>query len=316
MTTTDGPTRPAISVVVPTHNRSALVAQTLESILAQRDVDVQLIVVDDASTDDTRQVLEQYPAVQVVHQPYAMEQRRARNEGAQLASQPWIAFCDDDDLWSPVKLSRQVDALMRTTAEWCTCSSLSVDEHLNPVGGQRLRHSDTVRHLITKQNVVPGGGSGVVMSTAAFRDVGGFREDAKFVEDWDLWIRLSKRGDPVCVDELLLAQRQWAKSYSHQAFNEQFEAFADVVRRYAADTDHAKPRHLGDFEVRRRLLSEKRVAIVRDLPRILRNAPEDRIPVLAMMLVPDRVRRPLGMRQLGREDVRAAVKWLATFGKE
>ena len=94
-----------VSVVVPTRNRSALLPVTLRSVLAQRDVDVEVIVVDGASTDDTPAVLAALAdaRLRVVWQDAPDGAASARNRGAAEARGEWLAFVDDDDLWSQLK---------------------------------------------------------------------------------------------------------------------------------------------------------------------------------------------------------------------
>lgn len=100
-----------VSVVIPTYNRAHLLPQTLASILEQSTLPAEVIVVDDGSTDETEVLARSFrPPVK-----YARTENsgvcRARNVGASLATAPWIAFCDSDDLWHPEKLDSQVRLL-------------------------------------------------------------------------------------------------------------------------------------------------------------------------------------------------------------
>lgn len=298
----------AVTVVIPTRNRADLLAQTIESVLGQQQVNISVVVVDDASTDHTAEVLQRFPSISVVRQARPTEQRKARNDGAELVRTEWIAFCDDDDLWAPDKLRRQLDALQETNADWCTCSALFVDESLQPIGGQRLACTKDMAGRLIRQNVVPGGGSGVVVRTEVFRQVGGFRDDARYVEDWDLWIRLARRGAAANVDRLLVAQRQWSRSFSHMDIRGQYQAFMDVTRRYGGQAQ--KPRNAGYFEIRQRLRSGSRWRIWFDLPRILRASPEDLRWALIMLMLPGAALRRLDLRLVGLDDVATAESWL------
>ena len=97
-------------MVVPTHNRSRLLTTTLRSVLWQHDVDLEVIVVDDGSTDDTAQVVAGLgdPRIRRVHHPTPQGVSAARNRGIAEATSDWVAFVDDDDLWAPDKLTRQL----------------------------------------------------------------------------------------------------------------------------------------------------------------------------------------------------------------
>ena len=102
-----------VSVIIPTHDRCERLRLALRSALAQRGVDVEVIVVDDGSSDGTRAFVEglKDPRVRLVHNEVAMGESGARNRGISEAGRAWVAFLDDDDLWAPDKLASQLDAL-------------------------------------------------------------------------------------------------------------------------------------------------------------------------------------------------------------
>jgi hypothetical protein len=304
-----------VTVVVPTRNRSAILRQTLQSIAAQHDVTFTVVVVDDASTDDTPGVVAGMPDVRLIRHDHPTEQRIARNDGAAAATTPWLAFCDDDDLWAPTKLATQLAALARSGADWCTSSALHVDQGLIPIGGERLGDPAQIDRLIAGRNIVPGGGSGVVVRRSLFEAVGGFDDDARFAEDWDLWIRLARAGTATCVDGLLVAYRRWPQTYSHQAFDDQYASFQAVTDRAAANgsSPPVRPQRSSAFEARQRLATESRWAVARDLPRLVRQTPGDTIPILLMLGLPDSVLTELRLRRLGMADVARAEQWLAPY---
>jgi glycosyltransferase involved in cell wall biosynthesis len=97
-----------ISVVVPTFNRASLIKDTLDSILRQTLPPAEVIVVDDGSTDSTEATVAEYGSTVRYHRIENAGPSRARNVGALLTTQHWIAFCDSDDLWMPTKLERQM----------------------------------------------------------------------------------------------------------------------------------------------------------------------------------------------------------------
>src|SRR3954469_4879731 len=109
-----------VSVVVPTRNRSRLLAATLRSVLRQRAVDLEVIVVDEGSTDDTGAVIAglRDPRIRIVRHDVPRGVSRARNRGAEEARGDWVAFVDDDDLWAPDKLARQVQAALAAGRDW------------------------------------------------------------------------------------------------------------------------------------------------------------------------------------------------------
>lgn len=101
---------PKVSVVIPTHNRARMIMAAINDVLAQTLEDIEVIVVNDASTDDTASVLAQQvdPRVRVVTLPTNLRIAGARNAGMDAAAGEWIAFHDDDDQWDPTKLEAQL----------------------------------------------------------------------------------------------------------------------------------------------------------------------------------------------------------------
>src|SRR5688572_6566741 len=118
-----------VSVVVPTRNRSTLLMRTLRSVLRQQDVEFEVIVVDEASTDDTPAMLAALddPRVRVIRHEVPLWLAAARNRGAAEARGEWLAFVDDDDLWAPDKLVRQVHAAQDAGREWVYTGAVNFD---------------------------------------------------------------------------------------------------------------------------------------------------------------------------------------------
>src|SRR5512132_669045 len=104
---------PLVSVVIPSRDRSRLALLAIRSVRAQRDVDLEVILVDDGSSDGTDVLVESvfHSAVRLLRHDRPLGVATARNVGIAAARAPWIALLDDDDLWSPDKLKRQMDAL-------------------------------------------------------------------------------------------------------------------------------------------------------------------------------------------------------------
>src|ERR1044071_6101497 len=101
-----------VSVIVPTRNRSSLLSKTLRTVLRQQDVELEVIVVDEASTDGTAALLATLgdARVRVIHHDRPRGVSAARNHGADEARGEWLAFIDDDGLWAPDKLAQQINA--------------------------------------------------------------------------------------------------------------------------------------------------------------------------------------------------------------
>lgn len=199
--------RPELSVVVPTRNRIDLLAQTLYTVLAQQAVDLEVVVVDDASDDDTARWLAAHPdpRVRSVRLDTPAGVAGARNAGIDDARGRWVGFVDDDDLWMPGKLADQLAAAQATGASWAVGGAVVFSQ-----GPQLLQITPPPPRLADRlawRNTVPGGGSNVILTREALEKVGGFDGSISIVADWDLWIRLLETGPPATVDRAVVAYR-------------------------------------------------------------------------------------------------------------
>lgn len=197
------------SVILPTRNRRALLTTTLRSVLGQGDVELEVIVVDDASTDDTPEVLGALdePRVRVLRNEASVGPNAARNLGARAAEGRWVAFVDDDDLWAPDKLAAQLRAAEETGRDWAYAGSVNVNEQLEVVHGIPPPSPKHVVAEVRRYNPIPASASNVAILRTSFAAAGGFNDELRTCEEWDLWIRLADAGPPAWVPEPLVAYR-------------------------------------------------------------------------------------------------------------
>ncbi len=239
------------SVVVPTRNRRAVLLPVLATILGQRGIDLEVIVVDEGSDDGTSDAVGALgdDRVRLVRHDDAKGLPAARNAGLAVATGATVAFCDDDDLWAPTKLQRQLEAMSAARAVWSCTGAVEVDSQLKVVGWEPLPGGGIDRQGLLRRNLVPGGGSSVVVRTEVVVDLGGFDDTLRSAEDWDLWIRLAGITDPALVDLPLVGYRIWPASMSRDV--SRMDAAVGAVRaRYGApigetaesDREHARYR--------------------------------------------------------------------------
>jgi glycosyltransferase involved in cell wall biosynthesis len=200
-----------VSVIIPTFNRRAMVVEAIRSVLAQREVRFELIVVDDGSTDGTHDAVEETLENAPAPVRLIWTERRgvaaARNLGVEEAAAPLIAFLDSDDLWEPEKLSRQL-AHLRDHREYriSQCNELWIrnGRRVNP-GLRHLKHAgDIFVESLRTCLISP---SAVIMQTDLFRELGGFDETMTAAEDYDLWLRILLHYEAGLLAETLVTRR-------------------------------------------------------------------------------------------------------------
>jgi glycosyltransferase involved in cell wall biosynthesis len=182
----------------------------LVSALRQEAVAAEVIIVDDGSRRPVDAILSDWALdrVRVIRHPSSMGQMAARNAGIAAARAPWIALLDDDDLWAPNKLRRQLDAAAAAHAEFAFTAGVAIDRYGRvlysepaPPAGPNLH-----RQLLSSR-VVPYIASNVIATASLVERIGQFDTALQHLGDWDLVVRLSGAGVAVGVDEPLLAYR-------------------------------------------------------------------------------------------------------------
>lgn len=239
------PAVPEVTVVIPTRDRSTLVTtHALPSALAQEGVAFEVIVVDDGSSDGTAAAVASLadPRVRLLRHEAARGVSAARNTGIASARGEWLAFLDDDDLWSPGKLERQLAAARSEGASWTYARAIVVGANAEPLYSHPLPDGATIAEALESGNVVPGGPSNVVARTDLVREVGGFDETLGQGEDWDVWLRLARAGRPAVCDEVLVATLTHGE---RSIFRYRPDALADIERMLAKHRPVTRADRLG-----------------------------------------------------------------------
>lgn len=203
---------PSISVVIPTYNRAEKVRRAVESVLAQSFADLEVIVVDDGSSDDTALVLEQAFGRRIRY--FAQTNQGAsvaRNRGIEEATGEWIAFLDSDDLWEPEKIECQLDALRRVRTGCGACYTdvrffnHSETRTMFELAESSYRHSGQVGvNGEALRLLVKPGGAGMVICLSSLmvrkdviRKAGGFDPALLYSQDSEFMFRLAM-ATPFC----------------------------------------------------------------------------------------------------------------------
>jgi glycosyltransferase involved in cell wall biosynthesis len=196
-----------VSVIVPVYNRENLVGMTIDSILAQTYPDIEVIAINDGSTDGSLAVLKTYadshPGKVVIVDQQNSGQVRARNNGIKHSRGEYIAFLDSDDTWAPQKLAKQL-VLFNGDIGLVYCGIHEVDPNgkvLHTVSCEQNLRGYIYQQLLVKNRMT---GGTVVVSRTALESAGLFDESFQAAENWDLWIRIARLFPVDYVDEPLL----------------------------------------------------------------------------------------------------------------
>ncbi len=210
---------PKVSVVISTYNRRAMLAVALASALGQRDVDHEVIVVDNGSTDETAAYLAtlEDPRLVVIRNDESLGPTGGRNTGLRAARGEWVGFLDDDDVWAPDKLRRQLDAADADGASWAYCGCVYIDASRTIIGGEPPLVPERLVDVLPAAYAVPAGLSGMIWRRDALADDGLLDERLRWQTDWDLSLRLLGTGPPAFVSAPLVAYRQHGGQISQGA---------------------------------------------------------------------------------------------------
>ena len=188
-----------ISVIIPTYNRAHTILRSINSVLNQTYTDLELLIIDDGSTDNTQKLITQIDdsRVRYIYLGANSGASNARNVGVSAASGEWIAFQDSDDAWKPEKLEKQL-LLASEHPEYNLIYS-SFTNHLSngniinfpPKPYQGIMEGELYSSLLL-QNVI--GAPTMLIKREAFLQSGGFDTNYKSLEDWEFVIRFSKNN--------------------------------------------------------------------------------------------------------------------------
>ncbi|WP_336036853.1 glycosyltransferase family 2 protein [Halobacterium yunchengense] len=241
---------PTVSVVVPTYNRAGRIHRSIESVLAQTHEDLELIVVDDGSTDYTEEVVRSYDDDRLTY--VAHEDNRgasaARNTGIERASGEYVAFLDSDDAWLPRKLERQVAVLESRPPEWVAVyCGVEIGDDAGPLrrfarwaGLTRLSQTEGAEggvelvKDVLMDRLHTSAGSTLLVSADVVDAVDGFDESFERFQDPEFLIRVLRQGKLAYVDETLVRRYDTGRppaSVVEQSDRRYLAKFADTVER-------------------------------------------------------------------------------------
>lgn len=187
---------PIVSVIIPTYNRASFITKAIDSVLEQTFNDFEIIVIDDGSTDQTKEKLKPYQNKIIYRYQENQGIAKARNQGLEIAQGDYIAFLDSDDFWKPEKIQKQIEFFDKHPAYGLVatqCLVNIVDENLETlkyVQGEEVHYELTYEKIFQRPFIKT---PSVLIKKQCFQEIGTFNEDLRVLEDVDLWLRLAQK---------------------------------------------------------------------------------------------------------------------------
>lgn len=212
---------PMISVIIPTFNYAEFICDAIESVLNQTFKDVEIIVVDDGSTDNTKDILNKYSDKIKYYYQDNKGPASARNVGIKNASGSYICFLDSDDIFMPNKLQIQIDtfnSISKQNTALLYSNFTSVNKKLN-LNIQHYKYPKFKSHkhsldYLRAHNFI--NTSTVMIKKDFLYNVGLFDEEFKYLEDYALWLKLGFKYEFFHIPKSLVKTRSHNKNYSRQ----------------------------------------------------------------------------------------------------
>jgi glycosyltransferase involved in cell wall biosynthesis len=234
---------PLISVIIPSYNYARYLGEAIDSALGQTYPNVEVVVVDNSSTDDTLDVLRSYnDRIRWFQQPN-QGVSGSRNRGIKESRGELIAFMDADDAWLPEKLARQMELMNEPQVGMVYCGLQFVDSQGRPLeqSVKGLRGRVLKKLALLEPPGVPACGSSALIRRRCFDEAGGFDLELSISADWDMWRRIACRYEIEFVQDALVLYRQHdsAMHLKIDVFeHDMLHAFSSMFRDPAASEVH------------------------------------------------------------------------------
>jgi glycosyltransferase involved in cell wall biosynthesis len=228
-----------VSVVIPAYNAVATLRATVESVLAQTYSDLDVLVIDDGSTDGTASLAGEFgPPVSSVTTPN-QGVAAARNLGIERSRGDLIAFVDADDLWEPAKLARQLEVLdAEPEVGMVTTAASAVGANLEPLGTRPARSVPDPSRALLLYSMVLGIMSSALVRREVLRELGGFDRRFSQCADWDFFLRAGRVTRIAAIDEPLVLYRTAQQSMSSDIGLLERDTFAVLDAFFASPAAH------------------------------------------------------------------------------
>lgn len=236
----------SISCIIPSHNSQDYISKTVDSLINQTIKPLEIILVNDASTDNTLDVLRQMEVkhpniIKVIDLETNNGPSYARNFGVENSKGEYILFLDSDDIAEPFLIEKylfKLNELNKKEDDYILCFSGYIqvnekDEEISDVvRGIQVEPEEILGYQLTRNYIIST--SGVLTKKDYFLKTGGFNEEIRYSEDWDLWLRLARHGGFAYVDEPLVKIRRHGSNLSSK-IGKMLRAERVVLKQYSID---------------------------------------------------------------------------------
>lgn len=196
-----------VSVIIPTYNRACTIKKAIESVLNQTYKNIEIIVVDDNSNDDTNYVikkyLEKYKFIRYIKHEYNKGGSAARNTGAANSSGDILAFLDSDDEWISNKLEEDLKCIVDDDFDMVYCDMYAINSKTGEKEAIIKKSYDDIYYELLKRNII-GGTSLITIKKQVFNQVGGFNEGLPSCQDWEFYIKVARKYKIKKINKCLL----------------------------------------------------------------------------------------------------------------
>jgi len=231
---------PLISIILPLYNGGEFIEKTLLSIGQQSFNNAELIIIDDGSTDNSIEIIKSISSkssCSILKNLKIVTQKNggvasARNHGIEKAEGEWLSFIDQDDIWLPGKLGKQIEMLQGTNASFCytAFSRFYADGREVIKKNGSADRKESLRSLISGKLFIPP--STVLVKKEIAEIEGGFNSDFIPSDEWDFFLKILEKYDPVYCPEILVKFRSHPTSTAKTQKRKIFEAQLKVIERH------------------------------------------------------------------------------------
>ena len=193
-----------VSVIIPTLNRINTLQRAIDSVIAQSFKSIEIIVVDNGSSDGSVNMLKKYyPTVKLIHE-HKSGVSASRNKGIKYAKSPWIAFLDSDDAWDQKKLEKQINLLHNSHDKYRLIHTNEIWIRNGKQINQMKKHQKFGGYIFNQcLSLCCISPSSVLIDRSIFDDMGLFNENLPVCEDYDMWLRICSKEEVLFIDEKL-----------------------------------------------------------------------------------------------------------------